>query len=135
MAAFSARSLKILSRAHPALQRVMTEAIRHFNFSIICSTRGKEDQQRAFTQGKSRARFGQSPHNFTPSLAVDCVPFPLNWDDLDRFDAMGLVILTAASDTAVPINWGRNFKGIVDYPHFEISGWQQLAKRAGKVDE
>ena len=123
MPAFGTRSALNLARAHPDLQRVLRDAIKYNDFTVICAYRGKADQEAAFKAGNSKARFGQSPHNFKPSLAVDCVPYPLDWDDIGRFELMGRVIMQSASRLRVPLVWGKTFS-FRDYPHFELANWR-----------
>lgn len=131
MAAFGSRSLLNLRQCHPALQRVAHEAIRGFDFAVICGERGRAEQETAFAQGTTRAHFGESPHNFAPALAFDAVPWPLDWNDLRRFREMADVIKGAADRENVPLTWGGDFKRFRDRPHFELSGWKALARGAG----
>lgn len=125
MPKFSKKSQAILAQAHPDLQRVMNEAIKTTDFSVICAYRNKTDQNRAYRQGKSKAQFGQSPHNFTPSLAVDCVPYPLDWENIAAFEAMGQAIMRAAERVGVSLEWGKYFTGLVDMPHFQLRNWKK----------
>lgn len=123
---FGKRSEINLVSAHPDLERVARAAIKDYDFTVICSYRGRAEQEAAFRSGKSRARHGQSPHNFKPSLAIDIVPYPLNWNDTAAFEAMGAVFMKHAARLGVRITWGRNFKGLVDMPHFELTNWRSL---------
>ena len=120
---FGIRSQNNLRDAHPLLVKVANEAIKTCDFTVICSYRGKEEQDAAFRAGKSRARFGQSPHNYKKSLAIDIVPHPLDWNDLAAFERMGFAFMSAADRLGVPIVWGRYFSTLVDYPHFELHNW------------
>lgn len=130
MPQFGARSLGHLKQLHPLLQKVMNEAIKHYDFSIIESYRGKEAQEKAFREKKSKARFGQSAHNFKPSVAVDCVPYPLDWNDTAEFEKMGAVIMKAAKTVGVKIRWGGDWdfnpatNDGWDKPHFELHPWK-----------
>jgi peptidoglycan L-alanyl-D-glutamate endopeptidase CwlK len=128
MPKFSKRSLDTLAKAHPDLQRVANEAIKHFDFTVIESYRGKEAQNKAHALGNSKAKFGQSPHNFKPSLAIDIVPYPLDWNNLKAFDVMGAAFLDAARKCGIEITWGKNFTTLKDYPHFELRDWRNRAK-------
>lgn len=130
MPTFGKRSLDNLAQAHPDLQKVMHEAIKHFDFSVICGYRGMADQNKAYASGASKARFGQSPHNFKPSLAVDCTPYPLDWKDEKAFKEMGKVIMDAAMRLGVRIRWGGDWdfnektNDGWDKPHFELHPWK-----------
>ena len=60
--------------------------------------------------------------------AVDLVPYPVDWDDLKKFDAIAQAMLQAAKELNVPIRWGADWdndgkpreRGESDSPHFEI---------------
>lgn len=126
MPQFSVTSLQRLAKAHPDIQRVMRAAILDFDFSILESYRGPEDQLKAYQQGNSRATFGHSPHNFQPSLAVDCAPYPIDWKNIRAFQAMAQVINANALKLRVPLVWGGNWR-MKDYPHFELLNWRAIA--------
>ena len=137
MPSFGSRSTLLLSEAHPDLQRVMREAIKDFDFAVICGYRNKADQTKAKAEGKSNAAFGQSPHNFQPALAVDIVPWHANrkpnidWEDTKSFEAMGVVVMAAADRLGIKLKWGKDFKNskgqpLVDLPHFELLNWRDL---------
>ena len=118
---FSERSNRNLSTCKAPLQQLMNEVIKVTDCSVICGYRGKKAQEQAFTDGKSKARFGQSKHNDYPSSAVDVVPYPLDWMDIDSFNRLGDVIEKKADELGIKIKWGKHFKGLVDYPHYELA--------------
>ncbi len=120
MYVFSKRSKKNLLTCDEKLQMLINEVIKETDCSVICGYRGEEAQEKAFNEGRSRARFGQSKHNDMPSSAVDVVPSPLDWDDLDAFNHLGEMIMSKAKELDIKIKWGKHFKGLVDYPHFEL---------------
>jgi peptidoglycan L-alanyl-D-glutamate endopeptidase CwlK len=124
---FNARSLKCLAECHPDLQNVLGKAAETYKFQIICGYRSLEDQQKAFDAGNSKARPGQSPHNYSPSYAFDVVPVPLDWEDKKAFDALAKAILAASKEEGIPLTWGGNFKGFYDGPHFQLSDWKERA--------
>jgi len=125
MSYFNGKSLLILSRAHPDLRRLFLVVGEEANCSIVCSYRGKEAQEEAFEKGFSKAHFGQSPHNYLPALAVDCVPYPSMWSDEKKLKELGAIVKIKAIDLEMEIEWGGNWK-FLDYPHYQISGWQKL---------
>jgi len=133
---FDSASLKHLANLHFDLQRVHKLARTRFRYRIICSYRGKADQQAAKERGASNADFGQSPHNFIPPVATDCVPDPLNWNDKKSFDDMAAAIMQAAKELGIPIRSGADWdrdgkrweKGENDGPHFELDPWRVYAE-------
>jgi peptidoglycan L-alanyl-D-glutamate endopeptidase CwlK len=127
MPKFSQKSLDKLHDCHPLLQMVMLAAIKKTDFSVICGFRGEKEQNEAYSSGNSNLKWPQSKHNKTPSEAVDIVPYPVDWNDIKRFETLGQIVLqTWETDVAEEdrvgweLVWGKNFKGLVDYPHFEL---------------
>jgi peptidoglycan L-alanyl-D-glutamate endopeptidase CwlK len=117
----SQRSLHNLESCHSDLQKVAHEAIKHFDFAVICGHRGKSAQDKAYAEGRSKLKFPSSKHNKTPALAFDAVPHPLDWDDIESFHTMAVAMKTAAKAVGVKIRWGGDFKGFFDGPHFELA--------------
>lgn len=130
MPTFGQRSLENLSEAHPDLQRAMHEAIKEYDFTVICGHRGKADQEKAYKEGNSNAKWLQSPHNYKPALAVDIAPYPIDWKNIKRFDELGNIVMACAERLGVKLRWGKHFKSkrtgksLADYPHFELDDWQ-----------
>lgn len=130
MASFSASSKKHLAGAHPLLQRLFNEVIKEIDCTVLDSQRGKAEQEQAFRRGNSRAHFGQSPHNYAPSVSVDVVPYPLDWDDLKAFRALAKVVKAKAAALGIKVKHGATFKGLADWPHWELDPWRSYAKQS-----
>lgn len=124
---FSKHSRAILKNADPKLQEVLNHAIKEFDFSVICSTRNEADQEAAFKAKASRAHFGQSPHNYIPSLAVDIIPFPCDWKDIKKFKEMAACVLKIAGRLHIDLEWGGSWK-LKDFPHMQLKNWKELKK-------
>jgi peptidoglycan LD-endopeptidase CwlK len=128
MAAFGAPSAKRLATCHPDLQKVMNEAIKGFDFMVLCGYRGEAEQNIAFTTGKSKLRYPNSKHNKVPSLAVDIVPFPIDWDDINRFKELARHINSVSERLGIKIRHGADWNSngryddekFVDWPHWEL---------------
>lgn len=116
----SKTSKQKLNTCHSDLQRLILEVAREEKCAVICGFRGRYEQEKAYNEGKSKARFGQSKHNFKPSLAVDVVPLPLDWNDIPAFERLGEKIMKKAEELNIKIKWGRDFTNLKDYPHFEL---------------
>ena len=137
MPSFSASSRSRLAKAHPLLQDIMNEAIKQYDFTILDSQRGRADQEKAFREGKSKAHFGQSAHNWSPSVALDVAPFPIDWNETKRFHDLAAIILNIAREKNIPLRWGGdwdmngkpNTSGLIDLPHFELHPWREWAKK------
>ena len=121
-----------LEQAHLSLQEIVLELLHYKDITITCTVRTKEEQEEAFRKGNSKARYGQSAHNFNPSRAIDIVPYPIpmkgnQWDNNSKeWDDVAELFLTIAKDKGIDITWGGNFKSIVDKPHFELTGWKSM---------
>lgn len=121
MPIFSQRSLENLATCDERLQRVLVEAIKRMDFAVICGHRGQEEQDRAVAERRSQTPWPLSRHNALPSLAADCVPYPVDWGDLTAFDMMAVVIKQCASDLGVEIVWGGDWLQFKDRPHFQVT--------------
>lgn len=127
MPKFSQQSLSKLSSCHPDLQRLFNEVINHFDCTIIEGYRSEQDQFKAFKDGKSKISSG-GKHNSLPSLAVDVAPFPIDWQDKERFYYFAGFVNATAKALGINIRWGgdwngdNNFKNqtFFDLPHFEL---------------
>ena len=110
-----------LNSCHSDLILLINEVAKTEKCAVICGHRGKAEQEKAYLSGTSRAKWGQSKHNQMPSLAVDVVPLPLDWEDIPAFEKLGEKIMAKAKELGIKVKWGKYFKGLVDYPHFELA--------------
>jgi peptidoglycan LD-endopeptidase CwlK len=127
MPAFGNTSKQRLSTAHPHLQRLFTEVVKHRDCTVLFGHRGREEQEQAFKNGASKAHYGQSNHNYLPSLAVDVMPwYPtephIRWGELHELKEFAHFVLGVAVGMDIPIRWGGHFKNFFDGPHYELIG-------------
>lgn len=130
MPKLSAASQRRLDGAHPLLRKLFTEVARDANITILDSQRGRAAQERAFALGNSRAHFGDSAHNWRPALALDVVPYPIDWTDFGRFKVLGALVTVKAKAMGIPISWGGRWTKLKDYPHYELTPWRDYAKKS-----
>ena len=109
-----------LNTCHSDLITLINEVAKTEKCAVICGYRGKAEQEKAYNSGTSKARWRQSKHNSKPSLAVDVVPLPLDWDNIESFERLGNIIMEKAKELNIKIKWGRDFTNLKDYPHFEL---------------
>lgn len=138
MPKFGKKSLEQREMLCKDLRRLVDEVIKYYDFSIVCSHRGQEEQQKEFNEGDSKAHFGQSAHNYNPSFAVDVYPYPVPQkqvngfvvldDDSKEWEKMIFAFKNAAIKLGINITCGIDFKKLVDKPHIEISDWKQKVK-------
>lgn len=124
---FGYGSLKHRDSLHPDLQRVLDEAIKTYNFSIICGHRNETDQNKAYAEGKSQKKWPESKHNSWPSRAADLAPFPVDWNDRARFHVMMGHVESAAIRLGIAVRFGWDFNQngkdddrFKDLPHVEL---------------
>ena len=119
MPKFSETSLSKLATCDRRIHHVLHAAIGFTDFSVLCGHRGSLSQNEAQKAGKSQLRWPDSKHNKKPSLAVDIAPYPIDWEDKERFCFLAGVIMTVAKLFDVSLKWGGDWGW--DFGHFELS--------------
>lgn len=121
-------SLERLSTCDQRLQDIIHEVIKHFDCTVTCGHRNEADQEEAFRTGKSTVQFPNSKHNSLPSMAIDVVPYPVDWNDLKRFYYFAGFVMATAASKGIKLRFGGDWNGDTqvkdnnfnDLPHFEI---------------
>jgi peptidoglycan LD-endopeptidase CwlK len=126
MPEYSQKSLNILNQAHDDLIKLFKEVIKEVDCSIVCGYRGQTDQEAAFNSGASHAHWKQSPHNYTPSLAVDVLPYPSLYSSNEKFIELSEVVKKIADNLNIKITWGGDFPGFADFPHYQLRDWMKM---------
>lgn len=125
MPAFGDKSLARLATCHPDLQRLFAEVVKHYDCVVLEGERDLAQQEENVRKGVSKTL--DSRHLDRPSNAADVAPFPVDWNDRDRFYHFGGFVQGVAAALGIPIRWGgdwdndRTFKDQTfhDLPHFE----------------
>lgn len=145
MPSFGQKSKDKLATAHPKLQLVMNEAIKVTDFTVLYGNRSIEEQFELFKKGRELQADGawkkvgatvteldgkikKSKHNYSPSLAVDIAPYPIDWNNIQRFKDMAKVVLQCAKNLNIKVVWGADWDmdgdieehKFKDFPHFEL---------------
>ena len=128
MPRFGKSSIKRLETAHPKLQEIFNEVIKHVDCSVLQGHRGEEEQNRYFDEGKSKVKYPNGRHNAYPSRAVDVTPYPVDWDDRERQTLFAGFVLGIAKSMGIKLRWGGDWdmdfevqdNKFDDFPHFEI---------------
>ena len=78
---YSLRSLDMLTSCCADLIHLFTEVIKYRDCTVLCGRRGKEEQDEAYKNKKSKVKYPESAHNRFPSRAIDVAPYPIpkNW--------------------------------------------------------
>jgi len=126
---FSKVSKTRLATCDERLQRLFNEVIQHYDMRILCGYRDKVAQTEAYESGASKVPWPKSMHNHHPSLAVDVAPFPIDWENTNRFFYQAGLVEGVARMMGLSIRFGGDWDSDKDFgdqhfndlPHFEIS--------------
>lgn len=130
-------SLRKLETCHVDLQRVVSAVDKKVGLIVLVGHRTKEEQDKAFAEGRSQKRWPNGEHNKFPSTAVDIaplVPTGLNmWDVHDlrvrcKWWELCYCMLRTAENFGIPVRWGMDWNGdgditdtrLQDWPHWEM---------------
>ena len=134
---YGKKSEKCLSTVKSELTNVCRRALSYcvMDASVVEGRRSKEDQDRYFSEGKSRVKWPNGKHNvMCPgdlACAVDIAPYvngKVSWNKNHCLVWAGLM-LAAASEEGVSIRWGGNWdmdgepvtdQNFQDLVHFEL---------------
>lgn len=125
---FSKLSQARLASCHPKLQELFYEVVKNYDCTVICGHRGKEEQNKAVADGKSKTPWPMSKHNSVPSNAIDVAPSPLDWNDKEGFYHFAGFVRATALNLGIKVRWGGDWDGnfnlkdqnFFDLPHFEL---------------
>ena len=125
---YSNSSKKKLAQCHPLLQQVFKRVLETIDHTIVCGSRSKIEQNKLFAEGKSQLQYPNGKHNALPSLAVDIAPYPIDWNDRERFTLFAGFVLGTASEMGITLRWGGDWdkdfqtkdNNFDDLVHFEL---------------
>lgn len=128
MPRFSRKSKAKLDTCDERLQGVFKEVVKHFDCTIIEGHRGKEKQNEAYKKGNSKLKYPHGKHNKIPSIAVDVIPYPIDWEDRERMSYFAGFVLGIARSKGITLRWGGDWdmdtkvkdNKFDDLVHFEI---------------
>lgn len=114
------RSLLNLRGVHPDLVAIVKRAIEisDVDFTVIEGVRTKKRQAELVAKGASRTMKSRHIGGF----AVDIVPYvggKVRWD-WPLFDPIRDAMFHAAHELGIEIEWGGDWKGFPDGPHWQL---------------
>jgi peptidoglycan L-alanyl-D-glutamate endopeptidase CwlK len=125
----SQRSLNALVGVHPDLIRVVHRAIQitPVDFLVTEGVRTPERQRQLYAQGRTapgpKVTWTLKSNHFIHAdgfgHAVDLCPYPVDWTDVKKFNAIAAAMLEAARIEKVKLTWGGSWSP-PDRPHFQI---------------
>lgn len=132
-------SRKNLEGLHPNLVAVVNRAIQLTtqDFSVTCGVRTLAEQKELYAQGRTKPgqivtwtlKSRHLPAADGLGRAVDLAPYPIDWNNLLKFDAIAKAMFDASKVLGIPIRWGADWdqdgkpreRGETDSPHFELT--------------
>ena len=118
MPSFSSSSLSKLGTCHLDLQRLFSAVVKEVDCTILEGHRTMERQKELFRTGKSKTL--ASRHLGDPSIAVDVMPYPIDWEDRERQKDFAICVYQKAIELGIKVRWGGTFRGFYDSPHWEL---------------
>tara|TARA_R100001082_G_C4240046_1_gene106942 strand:- start:12 stop:392 length:381 start_codon:yes stop_codon:yes gene_type:complete len=105
MPKFGKRSKERLRGVDTKLVNVLNELIKIMDVTIIEGLRSEQRQEKLLKEGSTKTKF--SKH--IEGKAVDLAPYPIDWNDRDRFHYMGGMIRGIAKQLNVNVRWGGDW--------------------------
>lgn len=102
---FGKRSRKRLKGVDSRLVNVLNELIKIMDVTVIEGLRSAERQEELLAQGATKVKYSKHMEG----KAVDICPYPIDWDDRDRFHYMGGMIRGIAKQLNVNVRWGGDW--------------------------
>ncbi|QHR68746.1 endolysin [Escherichia phage flopper] len=122
------RSLDRLKGVNPSLVAVFKRACETmpFDVTVLEGLRTYERQQELLMKGATKV----SVSRHMSGNALDIAPYPIDWNDLERFQTVAEHMFKAAEELGVVIRWGGTWERtftkpvkwakFLDAPHFEL---------------
>ena len=105
MPRFGKRSTQRLKGVDTKLVNVLNELVKIMDVTIIEGLRSQERQDELVAKGASKTKY--SKH--IQGKAVDLAPYPIDWEDRERFHYMGGMVRGIGQQLNVNIRWGGDW--------------------------
>ena len=124
MPRFGSKSKRELGTCHPDIQKLFKEVVRHFDCSVLEGKRSLDKQKELLKEGATKTL--NSAH--LDGEAVDVAPYPIDFEDRDRFHYFGGYVLGTAKQLGIEVIWGGDWNNDTktkdnsfdDLVHFEL---------------
>ena len=128
MPRYSNRSAIKLAECDERIQRVFNEVIKTVDCALLVGHRNQEDQEEMKDTGRSQLQWPDSSHNKLPSLAIDAIGYPIDWNDRERITLFAGFVLGTAKQMGIDLIWGGDWNvnwqpadnSFDDLVHFEL---------------
>tara|TARA_R100000781_G_C4008989_1_gene102995 strand:- start:136 stop:519 length:384 start_codon:yes stop_codon:yes gene_type:complete len=102
---FGKRSKERLKGVDIRLQHILRRLVKIMDVTIIEGLRTQERQNELLKKGASKTKY--SKH--IEGKAVDVAPYPIDWEDRERFHYMGGMLRGIAHELDIKIRWGGDW--------------------------
>ena len=111
MPKFGSTSKANLSEAHPKLQELFNEVIKHFDCSVISGKRTIEQQRLLVAKGASKTMNSRHIQRKGELFcrAVDVIAYPIKWGNWKRHYYFGGFVMGIAKKMGINIRWGGDW--------------------------
>lgn len=102
------------------IKRLTRQGIPAFASEVM---RTAERQNDLYALGHSKAKGGQSPHQY--GCAVDIVHSVKGWNlDRQQWDLLAHIGKELATQKGIKLVWGGDFESLYDPAHWELADWR-----------
>ena len=102
---FGKRSRNRLKGVDSRLVNVLNELIKIMDVTVIEGLRSAERQKELLAKGASKVKYSKHMEG----KAVDIAPYPIDWNDRERFHYMGGMVRGIAKALNLDIRWGGDW--------------------------
>jgi len=125
---FSETSTNYLLYCHHDLRELFTRVVKDYDCTVVSGHRGESEQNELHRRGMSKKKFPESKHNTLPSLAVDVMAYPVDWEAWERNYMFVGYVLGVAASMGIKVRAGADWDGdgeiedqtFHDLAHFEL---------------
>tara|TARA_R100000742_G_C4267818_1_gene86051 strand:- start:568 stop:948 length:381 start_codon:yes stop_codon:yes gene_type:complete len=102
---FGKRSLARLKGVDTRLVNVLNELIKLMDITVIEGLRSAERQEELLKKGATKVKYSRHMEG----KAVDIAPYPIDWEDRDRFYYMGGMVRGIAKQLNLNVRFGGDW--------------------------
>lgn len=104
---FGKRSRERLRGVNVKLVNVLNELIKMMDVTVIEGLRSADRQKELLAKGATKVKYSKHMEG----KAVDIAPYPIDWEDRDRFYYMGGMLRGIAQQLGVKVRFGGDWDG------------------------
>lgn len=102
---FGKRSRERLKGVDAKLVNILNELIKMMDITVIEGLRSAERQEELLAKGATKVKYSRHMEG----KAVDIAPYPIDWEDRDRFYYMGGMVRGIAKQLGINVRFGGDW--------------------------